>query len=464
MNRRHALKFGALASAWSALRKLRKAPNVNTGKQETVLVIGAGAAGLAAARELESQGFDVTVLEARDRIGGRVWTDNSLGHPVDMGAAWLEGTRGNPIVKLAREFEVETTPSNYRSNQAFDTEGQIIDKNAFFQLLLKTDRALEETAALNRKLSANPSADIALAEALTHSAWDADLSEAELRIARWMFAWNVGADAAEDLKDISLRGYWAEGEPEGFDGAYHLFPRGYGQIIEGLAKDTSVRLNTQVQRVELDDHGVRLTADGMELRADRVLVTLPLGVLQGGSVEFVPELPKRKQQAIQNLGMGVANKVVLAFAKPFWPQDIHFLGYASGQEGEFVEWLNVLRYTKAPILSIWSHGDCARKMESQSDAEIVEHVMQVVRKRFGKETPNPIEALVSRWDSDPFAGGSYSSLQVGATHADFDALAAPVGGRLFFAGEATNRQHYATVHGAYLSGVRAAAEIANLAR
>ncbi len=162
--------------------------------------------------------------------------------------------------------------------------------------------------------------------------------------------------------------------------------------------------------------------------------------------------------------MGVANKVVLSFAEPFWPEDVHYLGYASEQEGEFVEWLNVYRYTKAPILSLWSHGDYAREMERHSDADLVERTMKVIRKGFGSAVPDPKGSLVSRWGSDPFAGGSYSSLPVGATYDDFDALGAPVGERLFFAGEATNRQHYGTVHEAFLSGVREARSIASVAR
>lgn len=429
-----------------------------------VIVIGAGAAGLAAARELGARRFDVTVLEGRDRVGGRVWTDDSLGHPVDLGAAWLEGTRGNPIAALARELGVKSKRTNYRSHDVIDRDGQPLQARQAFQLFVRAMQGLEKTALLNRERIANEATDLSIAEALAQVSWDEGLSEPGRLVARWALAWRVGADAAEALKDISLRGYWAEGEGEGFGGHYRLFPRGYGQVLVGLARGLDVRLGTRVERIEQDSGGVIVTAGDEVFRADCVVVTLPLGVLERGSVEFVPELPERKRRAIRSLGVGVANKVVLAFPKRFWPRRVHYLGYVSEEEGEFVEWLNVHRYTRAPILSLWSHGDYARAMEARPDSENVARAMDVIRRRFGPGVPDPRASLVTRWASDPLACGSYSSLRVHATYEDFDALAEPVGERMFFAGEATHRQHYGSVHGAFLSGVREAERIAGRER
>jgi monoamine oxidase len=204
---------------------------------------------------------------------------------------------------------------------------------------------------------------------------------------------------------------------------------------------------------------VTLETNKGKLQGDLALVTLPLGVLKAGSVTFTPALPRRKMKAIERLGMEVANKVVLRFPRVFWPK-AEFLGYTSDTLGQFVEWTNLARHTGAAILSIWTNGDYARHLEKQKDAEIEAEAMKVIVKIFGRAAQTPVGRLVTRWGSDPEAGGSYSNLPVGSLRADFDALAEPVGERLFFAGEATHRQRHASVHGAYLSGLREARRIA----
>jgi monoamine oxidase len=153
---------------------------------------------------------------------------------------------------------------------------------------------------------------------------------------------------------------------------------------------------------------------------------------------------------------------VLRFERTFWPADAHFLGYASAVPGQFVEWTNVAAYTRASILSLWSCGDAARWLERRSGEEAVSDAMTAVRRMFGAEVPDPTAWRVTRWGSDPFARGCYCHLPVGAAYSCFDDLAAPVGDRLFFAGEATERTHEGTVHGAYLSGVREGRRVAAL--
>jgi monoamine oxidase len=205
------------------------------------------------------------------------------------------------------------------------------------------------------------------------------------------------------------------------------------------------------------ERAIRIETSRGAFEADAAILTAPLGVLQRGAVAFDPPLSEEKRAALGRLGMGVLDKVALRFPRAFWPRERHFVGYASARADEFPVFLNLARGGGAPILVGFAGGSAARELEGRSDAEIAGAAMAVLRRIFGRGVPEPEAAVATRWASDPDALGSYSNLRVGADPADYDRLAAPLaGGRLRFAGEATNRAHPATVHGAYLSGVREA--------
>ncbi|MEK9164377.1 MAG: FAD-dependent oxidoreductase, partial [Chloroflexota bacterium] len=159
---------------------------------------------------------------------------------------------------------------------------------------------------------------------------------------------------------------------------------------------------------------------------------------------------------------GVLNKVYLRFAAAFWAEDdTDWIGYIPEKKGEWGEYLNIYHYTGQPILLCFNAGEYGLAIEKLSDGEIVAAAMKTLRQMYGDDIPEPEAWLITRWGSDPFAYGSYSHAAPGATEDDFAALAEPVGDRLFFAGEATS-EYSATVHGAYLSGVREAGRIAEL--
>jgi len=191
-----------------------------------------------------------------------------------------------------------------------------------------------------------------------------------------------------------------------------------------------------------------------------VLVTLPLGVLQAGSVRFTPVLPSAKQEAINKLGMGVLNKCYLRFAEAFWPEDVDWLEYIPTKRGEWTEWVSFTQAAKWPILLGFNAADHGREIEALSDPQIVSSAMQTLRTIFGADIPDPVDYQITRWASDPFALGSYSFNPVGTNPRMRTTLARPINNRLFFAGEATEQNHFSTAHGAYLSGLRAAKEMA----
>jgi hypothetical protein len=188
-------------------------------------------------------------------------------------------------------------------------------------------------------------------------------------------------------------------------------------------------------------------------------VTLPLGVLQSGSVQFDPPLPSRKAMAIDRLGVGSLNKVVAFFDSPFWPMDQYVFGCSGSIERTPTCIVNLWRTHRVPALVMLVGGRLARDVEAWSDAELHTWTRQILGQAFGRRAQTPRRVLRTRWQSDPFARGCYTYIPLGATPADIDALAEPVDDRLFFAGEATVRQHWATVHSAYVSGLREAARI-----
>ncbi len=229
-----------------------------------------------------------------------------------------------------------------------------------------------------------------------------------------------------------------------------------------LQKNLDIRLNKVVTEIHYGEQ-LSIHCGREEFPADRVIVTLPLGVLKAGKVKFSPSLPEAKSAAIRALGFGAAHKVVLRFQRRFWNNTTDFIGFAGDRRGQFVEWTDLSRVLGEPILSLWSHGNAARRLDQLPKDKVVDVALAVIQRVFGRQIP---EAAVttSSWSSDPFSLGAYVNLPVGATFEHLDALAEPVGDRLFFAGEATSRRHRGTVHGAWLSGQKAAETILAAAR
>ena len=162
---------------------------------------------------------------------------------------------------------------------------------------------------------------------------------------------------------------------------------------------------------------------------------------------------------VSGFGFGVLNKVYLKFPQVFWQADSHLLNYISVEKGHWCEWLNLAALLGEPVLLAFNAGTYGLEIEALTDAQIVEAAMVTLRTIYGNPVPDPESWLVTRWGSDPFTHGSYSSLRPGSEPQMYDDLAAPLNNRLFFAGEATHRVHPATVHGAHLSGLRAADQV-----
>ncbi len=426
---------------------------------DTILVVGAGIAGIAAAREIKKRGYAVIVLEARNRIGGRVWTDRSLGASLDLGASWIHGIQNNPIAHLAREFNMQTQPTNYDNIWRYEADGKELSASAERAMEARFERLVKDADQLRLQRENRSEPDLSLGAAFDAIVARQNPSATERRHLNYMVNGAIEHEYAADVNQLSFFNY---DQGEEFGGGDALFPNGYGEMMTRLADGLDVRLEQIVQKIDYDVRGVTVTTDRGKFDGARVIVTLPLGVLKSDAVKFTPALPDNKIAAIKKLGMGLLNKVYLRFPFPFWAKEPELLGYIGENKGEWAEWLNLYKYTRAPILLAFNAGTYGREIEKLADAEIVARALGVLRQIYGAAATDPTGYLITRWASDPYTRGSYSYVGVGASGKDYATLSEPVNDRVFFAGEHTHRAYPSTVHGAYLSGVREAERVTRI--
>jgi len=410
-------------------------------------------AGLAAARKLHAANRRVVVLEARERIGGRVWTDRSSPDaPVELGAQWIHGIKGNPLAELCTQNGIETFATNYNSRVVLGDDGRRWTEREADDEEKQFKRVRRDVHKLRKQLRANQVPDQPLGrawnEVVAGGTRDAAARE------RLAFEANVGIEHeyGADLGQLSLYEYDQDASEHGGD---VVLPGGYAQIPVLLARGLDIRLSEVVQSVKVNATGVEVQTEHGVFRGKCALVTLPLGVLQAGAVKFDPPLPEKKLAAIRRLGSGRLDKVCLRFDRAFWPEP-HILNFTGSRPGEFAEWINAAAFLRVPVLYGYNAGTAAARFETKPAAEVTAAAVTALRSMFGRDVPDPQSAIVTQWGRDPFALGAYSYLPPGASARDFTVLGEPVGGQLFFAGEATSLKQNATVHGALLSGEREA--------
>ncbi|NMF56481.1 flavin monoamine oxidase family protein [Pseudanabaena yagii] len=426
--------------------------------EQQIIVIGAGIAGIAAAKKLQSQGYRVIILEGRDRIGGRMWTDDSLGVPLDLGAAWIHTVDDNPISPLVKQFGIQTVVSDIQSQWNYKGINQLLNESEEQDI----SRALRVFKNRVNKLKKAPSSSrqTTLAEIAQQIIESEEITGITLKGFRAALSSAIETEVGDDLANLGVKGF---DEDSGFSGADVVFPKGYIQLVQALSKDLDIRTQHLVQQIAYDDTGVQVTTDRGVFSGSRVIVTVPLGVLKRGTLKFSPPLPESKLAAIQQLGMGALNKLVLKFPKQFWASEPHTMAYVNGNNPDrYVEFYNWQKYIQQPILVAIFSGNFSRSLSQMPPTDAVQNIMADLQAMFGKDIPLPTATFLTQWHNDPFAYGSYSTFSLNGSIQDCDRLAEPIGDRVFFAGEATYGKHLGTVHGALLSGEREANRIAKV--
>lgn len=428
------------------------------GVRERILVLGAGIAGIAAARMLADSGYDVTVLEARNAIGGRIRTDTTLGVPVDLGASFIHGTQGNPLVELAKRFNLETYNTDDDALVYGDKQGKFFPARTLTTANKEFEGVLRKLVSLQESFDDDRSIQSVVGRLLQSikSKRGAIVSGLVEFLVKSGLALEFGAD----LKEMSLLYLEDEGE---FAGPDLLLKSGYAPLVTGLSQGLDIRFGERVVGVTYSSTGVTVSTAERTYSADRVIVTVPLGILKRSEIEFSPPLPESKQRALSSLKMGVLDKTYFRFPQVFWQNQkerVGYIGNTAARAGiDIPEFYTLDSVLESPILFGFTAGSTAKKLESVSTELLVARTMKSLRRMYGKRIPDPEVVLRTAWSSDPFTYGSYSFIPVGGRGEDYEVLAQPVGDRLLFAGEATNRVHPGTVHGAYLSGIREAERI-----
>ena len=533
-------------------------PNIRERDVDTskpVIIIGAGPSGLACANQLKSRNVPVVVLEARDRVGGRVWTEReTFSAPVDFGASIVTGTEPNPKARTGMPWlGIRADPSAEVSSQIdlklvelrpgcplYDgKDGSLVDGEKDARIEKLRDLLMDEAREAVEARGEDATADLGLGEMiedLTKVHFEREFLEDKLkkkqqqqqeekqgedddkdndkeddeddddmneekkrqrmekikqfskddkRLLDWHWA-NLEYGCSAKLGDVSLP-HWNQDEMYGgFGGPHCMVRNGYGQITDALAreieKNGEIKLNSIVKKVTVTStknpfDGVNVEcADGTTYEGSAVVCTVPLGCLKNNDVEFVPELSAAKQNAVQRLGFGNLNKLVIEFEEQFWSDDRDYFGVAVDSDDEskmnnrarcFMFW-NLKPVCGENMLIALVAGSNAEDTENNVTEESQQELVNLAVEQLAKVHFNGDQSKIrvktakaTAWGKDPFARGSYSYVKKSSRGAaDYDELGRPeLKGRLFFAGEHTCKEHPDTVGGAMLTGWRAARQV-----
>ena len=374
-----------------------------------VAVVGAGVTGLSAARNLADHGLSVIVLEARDRIGGQLYTDHAFSSvPVELGAGLIHG-REAYTWELVAEAGAETVPvrAGNGTPEPLTTP--------------EPPRDDEDAAAYLRRMG------------VPEDRWPPVSIDNE-SLERWSAVW---------MREYGLFEWWTVPR-ENF-----RVLGGYDSLLPPLSRDLDIRLGHTVRRVRWSGRGVRLDVSGpggvTRVRADRCVVTLPIGVLKAGDVTFEPPLPTGHRDAVDALDRTDALKLVYEFDRAVFPADEDALGW--DEDSGFVFWC--LSREDPEVVVAWAAGEKARELQAMPTGERFAAGLAALSEALGEEAPEPLARTTHDWAADEFSRGAYLFVPPGAHDAP-DALAVPLEGVVYFAGEPTTGEN--TVDGAYANG------------
>lgn len=402
-----------------------------------VVVVGAGAAGISAARTLIQLGLDVTVVEAGDRIGGRCWTDNeTFGVPYDVGAHWLHYGSDNFYLQYGRQngFDIYPDPENFH----------LFRKNQEQPDGLSTIAGLLDQYEAAVKHAANLGLDVSVEEAV-QSIQYSDKKTIEFIIGPWVMGKEVAELSAPDVATLAESTDW-------------FCREGFGTLAAHYGTALPVSLKTKATLIDWSGSGVRVETTRGAIKARSVIVTMSTGVLASELIEFLPQLPVKKVESFHCVSMGCYEHVVLqlADADMFGESDSYVVRMADEQSDGFGALVNV---GGSGLVFFDIGGDTGRELTKGGTDLSIDYALSQLMQIFGSEVRQQfVKGTASAWLTNPYTCGSYASAHPGAFHLR-EALREPVGERVFFAGEACHPRLWASVAGAHISGREVATEV-----
>ena len=422
---------------------------------DRVIVVGAGAAGLTAARLLQHHGREVVVLEGRNRVGGRTSTVDVDGALVDEGAAWIDGHMANPVMALSELAGLATTRADYVDPfrvAAYDSaRGSWLGRVESFRHIVAIARGAERLTAPDTTAAAN------LADRIDRVVDRRGRSDDARRLRRFLLRSSAESNWADRA---DLLGAHAGEVGTDYAGRESVIVGGYGRLVAVLAEGLDVRLEHIVESIRYRQEGVEVATTQGRFDGSHVIVTVPLGVLKANAITFDPPLPDTKVAAIEGIGMGRLEKIVFRFDAPFWrskPDRAQNLFYIQGGT-PCPMFFDLGAGAGRPMLAALLTGEHGTRLVENPEP-VVAQALAILEAMFPGRVTTPTATHTTGWQLDPFALGSYSTVRPETTEKHFADLLAPVASRLLFAGEATNVLRPGYVDGAIDSGAREASRI-----
>lgn len=412
-------------------------------------------AGLVAANALTNAGVPCVVLEARHRLGGRTHTVDFGGLAVDFGGSWVHHPHGNPMARLADQLGLRRVSGDFRRDMVmFDPDTGRVDAETAEQVRRLDEEFDDRADELGSALGLGTDVGTAIEHFLEGATPPGMLRD----LARRRIVNSMEADASGPVGGVGLA--QLSGIPDaGYrgDDIGDFIVGGYREVVEALAGGLDIRLATPVTGVGHGPLGVTVTTTSGVEEGSHALVTFPLGVLKKGTVGFEPGLPPEKLAAIERVGFGTFEKVVIRFPRSFWADHgvPHLLPLPTSSEPGIRAVFGMDAAFGEPVVVAFGFGG-SEAVISESDEAAARAVIDLLEAATGAPAPAPVEIARTSWAVDPWSLGAYSYLTPGATVEDHAALGAPVGGRLLFAGEATSTTRAGYVDGAMTSGIREA--------